>query len=386
VTNTSRTRPATIAALAVTRGGSQLAARLGQTLPAIAYVPQRFLEACCADTDPIAEIATVVGYDEPVAELLRRLFPAYGALVPVMAIGAAVRLLAPLLADKRSDPAVVVVDDAGRFAVSLLSGHAGGANRLAARVATAVGATPVITTASESAGVPAADLLGSEYGWRIEPGSALKSVAAALVNGDPVGVYQDCGDRRWLDGCPPHVEVYPSLEILRAAGPTAAIIVSDRALELSADLEKRCATYRPPSLALGIGCSSGAGAAEIEELVSATLADHGLSPLAVAGIATLDRRAEEPGLHAVARRHAWPLLTFSPAELAEVAGEWSASAVVQRAVGVGAVAEPCALRFAGTERLLVRKVKSARVTLAIARCTPAPVTAQPISKPSTPSP
>lgn len=368
-----RARPGagTIAAIALTARGSRVAARLATELPAVAYVPARFLDQSLVASEaaaPRPDAASLIAYDERAGALTRRLFTVCGGLIPVMAVGAAVRLLAPLLADKRSDPAVVVVDDAGRFAVSLVSGHVGGANRLAERVASILGATAVITTASESAGVPSPDLLGSELGWRIEPSSALKAVAAALVNGESVAAYQDCGERSWLEGRPEHLRLFDSLEALASSQPSAAIIVSDRVIEIPATLRGRCAIYRPPALVLGIGCSRGASEQEITELVETTLATHGLSPLAVAAVASLDRKADEPGLRALVQRWRWPLVTFSAAELAAVAGEWSTSEIVRRAVGVGGVAEPAALRGAGVERLLVRKVKTAHVTLAIARC------------------
>ena len=365
-----RTRAGALATFAVTVRGSRLAVRLAGELPAIAYVPGRFLEQCRSGgdgRDPDACATSLIGYNEPASTVIRRLFTVYGGLVLVMAAGAAVRLLAPVLVDKRSDPAVVVVDDAGRFAVSLISGHLGGANRLAERVASILSATAVITTASEAAGVPSPDLLGGELGWRIEPGSSLTAVAAALVNGEPVAVYQDRGDRTWLHGVPDHLTVCDSIEELHSAPASAAIIVSDRVIDIPERLQARCAVYRPPTLVLGIGCSRGAGEREIAALVDSTLAAHRLSPLAVVAVASLDRKEHEPGLRALVQGRRWRLVTFSAAELAEVGGEWSRSEVVRRAVGVGAVAEPAAMRCANAGQLVVRKVKSAHVTLAVAR-------------------
>ena len=365
-----RPRAGTLATVAVTARGARLAARLAAQLPAMAYIPRRFLgvgQTASENNQPGPRAASLKSYDEPASTLIRRLFAVYGGLIPIMAVGAAVRLLAPLLTDKRSDPAVVVVDDAGRFAVSLISGHQGGANRLAERVAAALAATAVVTTASESAGVPSPDLLGSELGWRIEPDSSLKRVAAALVNGEMVAVYQNRGDRRWLNGIPDHLVICDSLDALLAT-QAPAIIISDQIVELPATMRPRCAVYRPPTLVLGIGCSRGASEQEIAELVEGTLARHRLSPLAVASVASLDRKAEEPGLRLLLERRRWPLVTYTAAELAGAGGEWTRSEVVRRAVGVGGVAEPAALRCAGAERLLVRKVKSAQVTLAIARC------------------
>lgn len=346
-----------IAAVCLTARGAALARQLARR-GVETHLPRRF--ALPGDTG-------VAAYDGHAGVLVRSLFAEVDGLILIMAVGAAVRLVTPLLRDKRSDPAVVVVDDAGRFAISLVSGHLGGANRLTEEVATALGAAPVITTASESAGMPAVDLLGSEWGWRIEPDSSLTAVAAAVVNGDSVGVVQDAGETRWREALPASMAVYPSLQALVAAAPHAAIIVSDRAVCLPLTLARRAAIYRPRTLVLGIGCSSGATDGEIGELIDEALALERLNPLSVACVASLDLKASEPGLLALLEGRGWPLVTYTAAELESVPGHWNRSELVRRAVGCSGVAEPAALRCAGTEELLVRKRKSARATIAIAR-------------------
>ncbi len=359
-----RPAAARIAVVAVSGTGSALALRIAASLPhSAAYVPARFLPETARDPRPPA----VLDYDGRVAPVIAALFAGCESLVLVMAAGAAVRLIAPHLRDKESDPAVVVVDDAGRFAISLLGGHAAGANDLAEAIVARIGATPVLTTATEPAGAPAIETIARARRWRREPGPALTALLAALVNGDRVGVFQDAGDRKWLAAVADRMEMFESMESLAASRPAAALIVSDRALTLPATLTGRSAVYRPPVLALGIGCSRGVECSELTALVDATLAREGLSPLAVAGVATIDRRRDEPGLRKVLGARGWPLAVRSAESLAAVRGEWAHSETVKRAVGVGAVAEPAALSLAGVPRLLVRKVKSAHATLAIAR-------------------
>ena len=360
-----------IHAVAVTARGAQIAVSLAAALPSVrAHVPARFVVPELTETPSGTRKKAsdmVLPYSCPARELVQELFGASRGLILIMATGAAMRLIAPCLRDKESDPAIVAVDDAGRFAISLLSGHLGGANMLAEQIARVLGATPVITTASESAGVPAADLIGSEFGWKIEPGSALKTVAAALVNGDPVGVYQEAGEQNWLAEIPPNIRFYPSLSGLIEAKPAAAIIISDRVLDLPPELHSRSAIYRPATLVLGIGCVRGVTAAEIAALVDETLALHRLSPLSVRSISSIDRKSDEPGLLQFSEARTWPLVTYSAAELASVQADWSHSKLVDRAVGVGGVAEPAALLCAAASSLLVRKVKTGRVTLAIVR-------------------
>jgi cobalt-precorrin 5A hydrolase len=288
-------------------------------------------------------------------------------LVLFLATGAAVRLIAPHLSDKRTDPAVVAVDDAGRFAVSLLSGHRGGANDLARRVAGILGAQAVVTTASDAHGLPAADLIGQEFGWRIEREDQLARLAAVLVNGDPVGVYQDAGERDWHGSALlPHATRCASLDALLAAPLDGAIVITDRAVDVDA-LPSGWVVYRPRTLALGIGCSRGASAAEIEALVHRTLDEAGLSPLCLRVAASLDLKADEPGLLEFVATKGLELRLFTAEQLDAAPGQLTPSQAVRAAVGARGVCEPAALLTAGAETLLVPKRKSERVTVALAR-------------------
>jgi cobalamin biosynthesis protein CbiG len=307
--------------------------------------------------------------DASLAEALPRLFrePSVGGLIVVLAVGATVRLLAPWLEDKDRDPAVVCVDDGGRFAVAVLSGHRGGANALAQRVADALGACPVITTASESDGVLAVDLLGVDIDWRLEATpAALRQAASAVVNGDPVGVYQDAGDTSWQTAAnvPPNVCVVSDLNHLEEMA--ALLVISDRVIDLRGRQE--CAVvYRPPTLVAGVGCSRGATADDIATVVDQALAQGGLARASLARLATLDRRLDEPGVVEFAQRSGLPANGYAADVLAGVAAVPNPSAVVQAAVGTPGVCEPAALLASGATALLVPKVKTARATAAIAR-------------------
>ncbi|HTE83750.1 MAG TPA: cobalamin biosynthesis protein, partial [Dehalococcoidia bacterium] len=220
---------------------------------------------------------------------------------------------------------------------------------------------------SDAVGLPAIDEIARSLGWWIEPASSLTRLAAALINGDSVGVYQDAGGSDWLDGAPDHLLRFLTVQALCEAHPYAGLVITDRLVEMPAEFRERTVFCRPPVLALGIGCSSGAGAEEIAVLADKTLASAGLSPLSAFAIATIDRRAAEPGLVAFAQERRLQIVTYTAAELEKTEGEWTRSEIVRNAVGAGAVAEPAALRCAGVTSLLVRKVKSKHVTLAVAR-------------------
>ncbi len=286
---------------------------------------------------------------------LRAAWAESDALVAFMAAGAAIRLAAPLLAGKRVDPGLVCVDDAGRFAVALTGGHAGGANRLAARVAEALGAKPVVTTASDALGLPALDQFGADLGFRLEDGAELATVAAALVAGDPVTLLSD---QRWpLPPLPGNVTV--------AEEPVApCLVVSDRLVEWP----RPALVYRPPSLLVGVGCSRGAPAEEILDLIDTALADAALAPASVATLASVDAKRGEPGLAAAARARGWPL-RFHPAGELAVVPVPNPSAAAAHAVGTPSVAEAAALAD-GRAELVVPKRKTARATVAVARTRP----------------
>ncbi len=273
-------------------------------------------------------------YDGPAAEALPRAFDECDAIVCFLAVGATVRLIAPLLGSKTNDPGIVCVDEALRYAVPVLGAHAGGANDLARRVAQVLKAEPVITTASDAAGSVALDEFGADLGFRIEPGSDLAAVGAAILSGERVTF---TADAQWpLPPLPPNV-VYT--EEPAPAGP--AIIVTDRAGN-KADFPERAVVYRPPTLIVGMGAARGVSVGEAGELIDETLADLGVSPLSVRYIATADAKSDEHGLQAAAAERGWRMVTY-PADLLAAVPVPNPSEVVRRAVGTPSVAEAAAL-------------------------------------------
>jgi len=294
-------------------------------------------------------------YPGPPGPALRAAWAASDGVVACMATGITVRLVAPLLDGKDRDPGLVCVDDAGRFAVVLAGGHEGGGNRLAARVADALGATPVVTTASEALGLPALGDLGADLGFAVEPGSDLAAVAGAMIGGDEIALVSD---QRWP--LPPLPDA-----VVRARHPRPpCLLISDRLL----DPPRPAVVYRPPSLVVGVGCSRGAPAAEIGELIDRTLAEAGLAAASVTAVASVDVKRDEPGLRQAADERGWRLRFHPSQTLARVAVP-NPSAVVAGAVGTPSVAEAAALAGAAAS-LVVPKRKSERVTVAVARLRP----------------
>jgi len=359
-------------------------------------------------------------YDGPAARSLPRAWhECEDGLVCFLAAGAVIRLIAPLLASKRTDPAVVCVDEAARFAVPLVGGHAGGANALAVRVADVLGAQPVITTASDAAGLPGLD----DLGWPVE--GAIAAVTRALLDG---GMVILDSDQTWpLPALPVTRAEAPAQRAECAFGhvlvdPNAHLAPTPRSRELGSDAgqspaggaigggsagesgkstEETCAenlaedpvqdtaegltryrilvtdrvvaadartvVLRPPSLVVGVGASKNVSRAEVLGLIDDTLAEAGLSLASVTALATVDAKAAEPGLVAAARERGWPLLTYPAARLGVIPVP-NPSAAALAAVGTPSVAEAAAL--AGADVLAVQKRKSAMATVAIGRIRP----------------
>jgi cobalt-precorrin 5A hydrolase / precorrin-3B C17-methyltransferase len=290
-------------------------------------------------------------YEGRVREALDRAWSECDGIVLFLATGAAIRLIAPLLDSKHRDPGVVTVDDAGSFAVALCSGHGGGANILAAQVAQTLGGTPVITTASDSVGVPALDSLGDELGLRLERGSDLAAVGAALVSGKKVNLVTD---GRWPLG------PLPNNVVRTDEWEAPMILISDRLVETP----RPAVIYRPPSLVAGVGCSRGLGAEEILDLLRRSLADAGLTEKSVAALASIEVKRDEAGLLEAAQMLDVPVY-FHPAEALSVVEAPNPSELVREAVGTPSVAE-AAVISSGAE-LVLEKRKSANATVAIGR-------------------
>lgn len=272
-------------------------------------------------------------YEGPVGEAVRAAFAECEQLVCFLATGAAVRLLAPLLGDKTADPGVVCVDEGGRFAVSLVGGHGGGANELAREVGGLLDAEPVVTTATDAVGLAALDTLGLPYE------GAVAAVSRALLDGEPVALEAEVA--------------WPLPPLPFSAEGAYTVRLTDRAVEPG----EREVLLRPPSLVVGVGASRGAPAEEVLGLIGEALRAAGLSAGSVAELATVEAKAEEPGLVAAAERLGVPLVTYSAGELAAVEVPNPSDAPLA-AVGTPSVAEAAAL--AGGGELLVPKRKSER--------------------------
>jgi cobalt-precorrin 5A hydrolase/precorrin-3B C17-methyltransferase len=290
-------------------------------------------------------------YDGKAKDTLKLAWTECDGIVIFLATGAAVRLIAPLLEGKHRDPGVVTVDDVANFAVVLCGGHGGGANALATRVADTLGARPVLTTASDSMGVPALDSFGRDLGFRLEEDSDLAAVGAALVSEEKVRLVSDR---------PAPVGPLPENVVRADESVAPMILISDRREEVP----RPSVIYRPPSLVAGVGCSRGAGADDIFGLLEASLGEAGLSRKSLATLASIDVKRDEAGLLEAAERLDVPVHFYPAEDLSEVEVP-NPSEAVRGVVGTPSVAE-AAVMCSGAE-LVMEKRKSANATVAIGR-------------------
>ncbi|MEW6713590.1 MAG: cobalamin biosynthesis protein [Nitrospirota bacterium] len=278
-------------------------------------------------------------------------------IICIMAAGIVVRAVAPLIKNKKTDPAVVVLDEKGRFVISLLSGHLGGANELSKKIAVCLGAEAVITTASDVQGRLALDLWAKEKNLYVEDFEKLKKLSARIVNGKRIKVK--------IDGRV-NIAAMPEEFIPNASIKEADAIISHRLIRSSALF------LRPKSLCVGIGCNRGTSKEEIEKELKEVFIKEKLSYYSVRGLATIDIKRDEEGLVEFARENGFIIDLFTKVELNKAISAYhiKGSEAVKAATGAAAVAEPAALlsakKVCGNIRLIKPKVKRGNVTLAIA--------------------
>lgn len=347
----------TFAVYAITKHGVEIARRIAAALPDADLLVSEKLRQRAPEGARLFPL--------PMGPLLEETFLRFDAHVFVISVGAVVRIIAPLLRNKKVDPAVICVDDAARFSICVLSGHVGRGNVFAERVAGAIDATPVVTTASDALGTLTVDILARGLGWSLDdPDRNVTSACAAVVNETPVLFVQETGEPSWwpLDKpLPKGVAYATSLEGVDPSAWEMLLIASHRDVARSHPAcFARSVVYRPKSLVLGIGCDRGTPLALIERGIAATFATHALSEKCVRALATIDKKGDEPALLELSKARGWPLETFTAAALdalGEEHGVESPSERVKTFVGTRGVCEPAALIAAGATRLLVPKQK-----------------------------
>ncbi len=277
------------------------------------------------------------------------LFNDYEALVFICAAGIAVRAVAPYIRSKLTDPAVVVIDDNGKFVISLLSGHLGGANALARQIAAILDAVPVITTATDSHGLFSPDMFAKTNGLVICDMQAAKLIASAVVNGEKVG---------FCSGYP-----YSGLpaELSESESGSIGICVSGNADEKPFDVTLNLV---PANIIIGIGCKRGTTSDTITKHIMTVFSEKRLDIRRIRGVATIDIKSDEPGLAEFCENFGLSLETYSADELMSAPGEFEHSDFVERTTGADNVCERAAVCAGG--KIIVTKSAGNGVTVAAA--------------------
>ena len=303
-------------------------------------------------------------YFEPTSEKIIELFKNSNALICLFSLGAVIRLIAPHLKDKKTDPAVIVIDDKINFVISVLSGHLGGANELTQIIAEKLNSKAVITTAADVNRTIAVDLVGRDFGWKIDDDSTVTKISAHMVNEEKIGVYQDAGKTNWFKELPKNVKIYGSIDDLKNSHSKGNLIISDRIMNY--DFLEDSVIYRPPSLVIGIGLHWDTSKQTIKNGIDVCLKKYNLSPKSIAKLVSIKKPKDVQGLIDVGKEMGIPIEYVDREELAEVSAP-NPSETVKAFEGTSSVSEAAAIKASGG-RLIVEKQKfPPNLTIAIAR-------------------
>ncbi len=356
--------------VALTRKGAEVAEAVAAALDGELFLPKRFAH----------EYPGAKGYSN-LREFFAKAFKEARAIVCVMACGIVVRTIKDYIESKTKDPAIVVVDERGQFAISLLSGHLGGANSLSREIARAIGAQPVITTATDVNGLPALDDVARELSLEISNLKTLQKIHMALLHGSPVYAIDRAGIlKRYFEGrdTAPLIILTPkeldkrggeciedASYIVRVLPPDVFEEETVKAVKSNSKAEGILTLRAKRIFYVGIGCNRGTGKDEIETLIRETFSEHGLDLRLIGGIASIDAKRNEPGLIEAADALFSQLFFFSKEELSKVKVP-NPSKAPQKAVGSPSVAEASALLATqGAGRLVVEKKKSGNCTISV---------------------
>ena len=344
-----------ISVLAITKNGVNIGLRLKEHFPNWKiFAPSKFSNGN----------KEIDWYSESTSEKLVELFKNNNALICLFSLGAVIRLIAPYLKDKKTDPAVIVIDDKTNFVISVLSGHLGGANELTQIIAQKLDAIPVITTAADVNKTIAVDLVGREFGWKIDDDSTVTKISAHMVNEENIGIYQEVGKINWWKELPKNVKIYHSLEEMKNSDAKGYLIISDRILE--GDFLKNSVVYRPPSLVVGIGLHWDTSKEIIKEGLDFCLQKFKLSEKSIAKLVSIKKPEDVKGLVDIGKEMGITVEYVNREDLAEISAP-NPSDTVKAFEGTSSVSEAAAIKVSGGELIVEKQKFPPNLTIAIAR-------------------
>ncbi len=346
-----------IAVIAITKNGVKMAKGLKEKFPSWeAFAPGKF-----SDDDK-----KINWYTDSTTTKITELFKSNDALVCFFSLGAVVRLISPHLKDKKTDPAVIVIDDQAQFVISTLSGHLGGANQLTNNIAKQLGATPVITTAADVNKTIPVDLVGKDLGWKIDDDSNVTRVSAFMVNAEKIGVYQNCGTKNWWQSkLPENVSTYTSIDELKKSHSKGFLIISDELINYNEIIEN-AVVYRPPSLVVGVGLHQDTTKDKIMQGLDTSLKKFSLSKKSIAKFVSIKKEKDVIVLNELAEEMNIPLELFDRNELSSIKTP-NPSKMVEGYEGTASVSEAAAIKSSGGNLIVEKQKFPPDLTIAIAR-------------------
>lgn len=348
-----------VAILAITKNGIEIGLSLKKKFCAWKiYAPSKFSN----------QNLQIDWFDDSTGVKIEELFKTNEALVCIFSLGAVIRLIAPHMKDKKTDPAVVVIDDTAKFAISALSGHIGGANHLTEEIAKVLNASAVITTAADVNKTIAVDLVGKEFGWQIEDDSTVTKISAFMINEEKIGVFQNVGEKNWWapkKELPKNVTIYDSFEVMRNSDCRGYLIISDRIID-DEQVLKKAVIYRPKTLVVGVGLHRDTTSNTIKEGLDFCSKNFKLSIKSIARFASIRKESQVEGLQVIAKELNVPVDYYEKEELAKITIP-NPSGTVEALEGIPSVSEAASLLSSNGELVVEKQKFPPNLTIAISR-------------------
>ena len=345
-----------VAILAITKNGIKMGLSLKNLFPDWkVFAPSKF-----SDNNEVIE-----WYNDSTSIKIVDLFKSNNALICLFSLGAVIRLIAPHIKDKKTDPAVIVIDDKAQFVISVLSGHLGGANELSNDIAQKINAVPVITTAADVNKTIAVDLVGKEFGWRIDDDDTVTKVSAFMVNKEKIGVFQNVGNRDWWKKeFPRNVFKYDSFDELKNSQSKGFLIISDQVFDDK--ILENTVVYRPQTLVVGVGLHWDTSKETIKSGLETSLQKFNLSYKSIARFVSIKKEKDIVGLIELGKEMNIPVEYIDREELSTIDTP-NPSKTVQTFEGTPSVSEAAAIKSSQGELVVEKQKFPPNLTKAIAR-------------------
>ena len=346
-----------VAILAITKNGIQMSLKLKENFSDFeVFAPKKF-----SNND-----RKISWYEESTSEKIVDLFKNNNAIICLFSLGAVIRLLTPHIKDKKTDPAVIVIDDNANFVISVLSGHLGGANELSNEIADKIGATAVITTAADVNKTIAVDLVGKEFGWKIEDDRNVTRISAFMVNKERIGVFQNIGKKEWWkEKLPENITFFSNMDDMKNSECKGYLIITNDDIN-NEEILKDAVIYRVPNLVIGIGLHWDTSKDTILNGITETLDKFRLKKSMIAKFVSIKKDKDVIGLIELGKEMKIPVEYINREELATITTP-NPSKTVQAFEGTPSVSEAAAIKSSAGELIVEKQKFPPNLTVAIAR-------------------